>query len=126
MLVKIKDASIVMNYESLKCCNEATHKSLGGISTAKISIISRIINNIKKLFFSLCHFHHCNHCHSHFHFHFLFFLECVYIKWSMSQSHKFIHNNLALKIIMDCRTNESCSLKRKLGFTLHDVINTKE
>ena len=27
---------------------------------------------------------------------------------------------------MDCRTDESCNLKRNLGFTLHDVINTKE
>ena len=27
---------------------------------------------------------------------------------------------------MDCRTNESCNLKINLGFTLHDVINTKE
>ena len=27
---------------------------------------------------------------------------------------------------MDCRTNKSCSLKRNLGFNLHDVINTKE
>ena len=27
---------------------------------------------------------------------------------------------------MDCRTDESCSLKRNLGFTLHNVINTKE
>ena len=43
------------------------------------------------------------------------------------QSHtKFIHNDLALKIIMNCRTNESCNLKRNLGFKLHDVINTKE
>ena len=39
---------------------------------------------------------------------------------------RFIHNDLALKIIMDCRTDESCNLKRNLGFTLHDVINTKE
>ena len=39
---------------------------------------------------------------------------------------RFLHNNLALKIIMDCRTDESCSLKRNLGFNLHDVINTKE
>ena len=39
---------------------------------------------------------------------------------------RFIHNNLALKIIMDCRTDESCNFKRNLGFTLHDVINTKE
>ena len=34
--------------------------------------------------------------------------------------------DLALKIIMDGRTDESCSLKRNLGFNLHDVINTKE
>ena len=27
---------------------------------------------------------------------------------------------------MDCRTDKSCSLKRNLGFRLHDVINTKE
>ena len=27
---------------------------------------------------------------------------------------------------MDCRTDETCSLKRDLGFNLHDVINTKE
>ena len=27
---------------------------------------------------------------------------------------------------MDCRTDESCNLKRNLGFKLHDVINTKE
>ena len=27
---------------------------------------------------------------------------------------------------MDCRTDESCNLKRNLGFTLHHVINTKE
>ena len=27
---------------------------------------------------------------------------------------------------MDCRTDESCNLKRNLGFRLHDVINTKE
>ena len=39
---------------------------------------------------------------------------------------KFIRNDLALKIIMDCRTDESCNLKRNLGFTLHDVINTKK
>ena len=31
----------------------------------------------------------------------------------------FIHNNLALKIIMNCRTDESCKLKRKLGFRLY-------
>ena len=27
---------------------------------------------------------------------------------------------------MYCRTDESCNLKRNLGFTLHDVINTKK
>ena len=27
---------------------------------------------------------------------------------------------------MDCRTDESCNLKRNLGFRLHDVIDTKE
>ena len=27
---------------------------------------------------------------------------------------------------MDCRTDESCNLKRNLGFTLHDVINTED
>ena len=26
---------------------------------------------------------------------------------------------------MNCRTDESCNFKRNLGFTLHDVINTK-
>ena len=41
-------------------------------------------------------------------------------------SRRFIHADLALKIIMDCRTDKSCNLKRNLGFKLHDVINTKE
>ena len=27
---------------------------------------------------------------------------------------------------MDRRTDEACNFKRKLGFNLHDVINTKE
>ena len=27
---------------------------------------------------------------------------------------------------MDCRTDETCNLKRNLGFRLHDVTNTKE
>ena len=34
--------------------------------------------------------------------------------------------DLALELIMDCRTDESCILKRHLCFRLHDVINTKE
>ena len=39
---------------------------------------------------------------------------------------RFLHRDLALKIIMNCRTDESCNLKKNLGFTLHDVINAKE
>ena len=38
----------------------------------------------------------------------------------------FIRVALALTVIMDCRTDESCNVKRNLRFTLHDVINTKE
>ena len=46
---------------------------------------------------------------------------------STKQSHRrFIHVDLALKVIMNSRTDESCKFKRNLGFTLHDVINTKE
>ena len=45
----------------------------------------------------------------------------------IKQPHRrFLCIDLALKIIMDCRTYESCSLKRNLGFTLHNAINTKE
>ena len=39
---------------------------------------------------------------------------------------RFLRCDLALKIIMNCRTYESCNLKRNLGFNLHDVTNTKE
>ena len=39
---------------------------------------------------------------------------------------RFLRSDLALKIIMNCRTDESCNLKRNLGFNLHDAINTKE
>ena len=39
---------------------------------------------------------------------------------------KFIHIDLALKVIIGSRTDESCNLKKKLGFTLYDVVNTKE
>ena len=38
----------------------------------------------------------------------------------------FLRSDLALKIIMNCRADESCNLKRNLGFRLHDVIITKE
>ena len=45
----------------------------------------------------------------------------------IKQSHRrFLHNDLALKIITNCRTEQSCNHKRNLGFRLHDVINTKE
>ena len=33
---------------------------------------------------------------------------------------------MALKVPMDCKTDESYNLKRNLGFRLDDVINTKE
>ena len=39
---------------------------------------------------------------------------------------RFLRIDLALKIRMDCRTDESCTLKRNLGFNLRDVIITKE
>ena len=39
---------------------------------------------------------------------------------------RFLRIDLALKTIMDCRTDKSCNLKWNLGFTLHDVINNKE
>ena len=39
---------------------------------------------------------------------------------------RFICNDLALKVIMNCRTDESCILIKNLGFTLHDVITSKE
>ena len=39
---------------------------------------------------------------------------------------RFLRIDLALKIRMDCRTDESYTLKRNLGFNLRDVIITKE
>ena len=47
-------------------------------------------------------------------------------KPKMQPNRRFLRSDLALKVIMDCRTDESCNLKRNLGFRLHDVINTKE
>ena len=41
-------------------------------------------------------------------------------------STRFLRGDLALKVIMDCGTDESCNFKRNLGFRLHDMINTKE
>ena len=37
-----------------------------------------------------------------------------------------MRSDLALKVIIGFRRDESCNLKRNLGFRLHDVINTKE
>ena len=31
---------------------------------------------------------------------------------------RFLHSDLALKVIMGCRTDESCNLKRNLGFSV--------
>ena len=39
---------------------------------------------------------------------------------------RILRNDLALKVIMDCRTDESCNLGKKLGFNPIDIINTKE
>ena len=45
----------------------------------------------------------------------------------MKQPHRrFLHNDLALKIIIICRTDKSCNLKKNTGLTLYDMINTKE
>ena len=53
--------------------------------------------------------------------------RCELINKPTKQSdRRFLHNDLALKIIMDCRKDKSCSLKKKLGFKLYDVIITKE
>ena len=54
--------------------------------------------------------------------------KCRYelYKSTKQPNRRFLGNDLALKIIMDCRTDESCNYKRNLGFTLHDVINTKK
>ena len=49
------------------------------------------------------------------------------IKKTTKQSHRrSISFDLALKIIMDCRIEESCNFLKKLEFRIHDVINTKE
>ena len=42
------------------------------------------------------------------------------------RNRRFIRSDLALKVIINSRTDESCNLKKNLGFILHDVINTKE
>ena len=54
--------------------------------------------------------------------------KCRYeLNESTNQPHRrFIHVDLAFKVITNCKTDESCTFKENLGFTLHDVINTKE
>ena len=39
-----------------------------------------------------------------------------------------MRSDLALKVTVNCRTDALCNLKKKkkIGFRLHDVINTKE
>ena len=39
---------------------------------------------------------------------------------------RFLLSDLALKVIMDLGTDESCNLNKKKRFRLHDVIKTKE
>ena len=48
------------------------------------------------------------------------------INQKSNQSEYFHGGDLALKVIMDWRTDESCNMKINLGFRLHDVITTKE
>ena len=38
----------------------------------------------------------------------------------------FLREDLALIIIMSCKTAKSRDLEKELGYNLHDVINTKE
>ena len=38
----------------------------------------------------------------------------------------FLHEGLAIKIIMDCSTVEAYNFKKRLGFNLHGNINTKQ
>ena len=53
--------------------------------------------------------------------------RCDLINKPIKQSdRRFLHVDLALKIIMDCRTDKSCIFKKYSGFKLYDVINTKE
>ena len=52
--------------------------------------------------------------------------RCELNELTNQPNRRFIHADLSLKIIMNCRTDESCNLKSNLGFTLHDVVNTKE
>ena len=50
----------------------------------------------------------------------------VQVKTIKQSNIRFLRIDLALEMIMDCRADELCSLKRNLGFNLDDVINTKK
>ena len=39
---------------------------------------------------------------------------------------RFLRSDLALKVIMDCRTDESCNLKRNLGYTMCLILKNKQ
>ena len=53
--------------------------------------------------------------------------RCELVDGSIKQPHRrFLRNDLALKIITNCRTDESCNLNKNLEFTLYDVIKTKK
>ena len=39
---------------------------------------------------------------------------------------KFLHKQLAVTVVIDCTTVESCNLKKKLGLCLDDAVNTKQ
>ena len=43
-----------------------------------------------------------------------------------NQTNFFLHNDLALKIKMDCRTVAACRFRERLGSKSNDVINIKE
>ena len=52
--------------------------------------------------------------------------RCDLVNKPIKQSdRRFLHIDLALKIIMDCRTDKLCSFKKNFGFKLYDVINVK-
>ena len=47
-------------------------------------------------------------------------------KPNKKRNRKFLYNDLASRVIKDCRTAESCNFKINLVSRLHDVITTKE
>ena len=52
-------------------------------------------------------------------------------RWTKKKKKKkknriFIHNELATKTIMDCRTTTTHKFRKRLGFKQYDIIFTKE